>query len=96
MSIKEDTERLELKIDEQNFEIKSLRLSVEALLKIVTHTSSKISLSTLARELKKPNQTIRQHLISRYEPEKDFKKENGTIMLNSNIVPLIKEYYENK
>lgn len=94
--ILKEQECTKLLIKEQSQEIKSLRLAVESLLKVVTLYPSKISLSSLAKDLNKPNQTIRQHLISKYEPDKDFKKEDGTIMININIVPLIKEYYRGK
>jgi hypothetical protein len=54
------------------------------------------SLSDLATNLKKSNQTIKYHLITNYEAEKDFKLENGKIYVNSQIVPQIRSYYERK
>lgn len=55
-----------------------------------------IQLTQLSEELKKSNQTIKYHLISNYEPEKDFKKKNGKIYIDNRIVSSIRRHYEKK
>lgn len=55
-----------------------------------------IPLTALATAINKSNQTIKYHLLANYEPEKDFKKVNGKIYVNSQIAPQIRSYYEKK
>lgn len=54
------------------------------------------SLSSLSFELNKSNQTIKYHLLTNFEPEKDFMKRNGKIYVDSQIVPQIRRHYEKK
>jgi len=77
-------------IQEQNNLIKDLTLSVKSLIEI---SPDFIPLARICEEIGKSNQTLSYHLTSNYEPEKDFKKKNGKIIVDSRIALLIKEHY---
>lgn len=83
-------------IQEQSVQIKQLTGLVQSLLNIVEIQPKQINLAVLVNETGKCRQTIRAHLLSKYEPEKDFYIKNGSILIDSNIVPLIKEHYAKK
>lgn len=84
---------LEKMINNQTTLIKDLSSQVNEL---IAQRVEFTSLSVLSNSIKKSNQTIKYHLIANYEPEKDFKKVNGKIYVNSQIVPQIRSYYEKK
>lgn len=84
---------LEEMINNQTSLIKKLSAEVHEL---IAQRVEFTSLSVLSNSIKKSSQTIKYHLITNYEPEKDFKKVNGKIYVNSQIVPQIRSYYEKK
>lgn len=84
---------LEEMINNQTSLIKKLSTQVNEL---IAQRVEFIPLSSLSNSIKKSNQTIKYHLITNYEPDKDFKKINGKIYVNSQIVPRIRSYYEKK
>jgi len=84
---------LEEMINNQTSLIKELSLQVNEL---IAQRLEFISLTELSASIKKSNQTLKYHLITNYEPEKDFKKVNGKIYVNSQIAPQIRSYYEKK
>lgn len=89
MSATLDFDMLLKKIDSLSNEIKDLKQSVDKQPKWIT-------LSTLCFDLGKAPQTIMYHLEKFYEPENDYDKVGNVIMLRSQIVPSIKDYYERK
>ncbi len=64
--------------------------------KLIEYNPNFRSLSDIANELNLSNQTIRYHLTTNYEPEIDFLKKNGKILINSKVVLKIRDYYEKK
>ncbi len=84
---------LEEMINIQTSLIKKLSTEVNEL---IAQRVDFIPLATLSKSIKKSNQTLRYHLIKNYEPDRDFKKINGKIHINSQIVPRIRSYYEKK
>ena len=84
---------LEEMINNQTSLIKELSLQVNEL---ISQRLEFISLTELSTSINKSNQTLKYHLITNYEPEKDFKKVNGKIYVNSQIAPQIRSYYEKK
>lgn len=84
---------LEEMINNQTSLIKELSLQVNEL---IAQKLEFISLTELSTSINKSNQTIKYHLLTNYEPEKDFKKVNGKIYVNSQIAPQIRSYYEKK
>jgi len=84
---------LEEMINNQTSLIKELSLQVNEL---IAQRLEFVSLTELSASIKKSNQTLKYHLITNYEPEKDFKKINGKIYVNSQIAPQIRSYYEKK
>ena len=96
MSAPIDNTILENNIKKLDLKIEDLTSLVKILLTTITKQPSFTTLSLLAKELNKSRSTIRHHLLNNYEPEKDFKQENGSIRIDSAIVPLIKDYYEKK
>lgn len=84
---------LEEMINNQTSLIKKLSAEVQEL---IAQRVEFTALSTLSNSIKKSNQTIKYHLLTNYEPDKDFKKVNGKIYVNSQIVPRIRNYYEKK
>ena len=89
MSSPLDFEILMKKIDSLSNEIKDLKNSVDKQPKWIT-------LSTLCFDTGKSRQTLLSHLESNYEPEVDYDKFDNVIMVRSQIVPSIKDYYERK
>lgn len=52
-----------------------------------------IPLSFVAKQLKVSRQTLTYHIKANYEPEVDFYIKDNKIVLNMDILPSIKEYY---
>lgn len=79
-----------------NKNIESLSNQVSLLIKSISKLPDFLPVSLLTKETGKSRQTIRNHLISNYEPEQDFKIENAKLLIASNVFVAIKEYYDNK
>lgn len=77
-------------------QVESLTYTVESLVDIIKKQPEFLPISTLVSHTKKTRQTIRNHLINNYEPEVDFKIQNGKILIASKVFVAIREYYDNK
>lgn len=85
--------KIEELLYEQNTLLKELANNIANL---IDYTPSFVSLSIIAKELNKSNQTLRYHVTSHYEPQVDYKIQSGKIMINNRVLPLIRRHYEKK
>ncbi len=89
MSANIEFEKLDKKLD-------GLFSKIDKLEDTIKKMPNWIGLPTLAYDIGISRQTLHKHIISNYEPEVDFNKQNNSIMISCQIVPLIKDYYERK
>lgn len=76
--------------------IETLSNTIQSLENKICKMPSFLPLSLLIKEVGKSRQTVRSYLLNNYEPDVDFKVENGNIMIASNVFVSLKEKYDNK